>query len=399
MTSSASGSSVPPRYFVTLFLRGGIDAVYTVDPKTRAQVDAKVDVPYDSNAILTSSSSNLQLGPHLAPVRKWADKMAIVRGVQVHTANHETGATQVLRMRTNVTSRMPSLHDVIGQSRAPEQAISSVTLGDLTNQEYSAGALTSPTADPGGRTVLETLDDLSDEDIAVLARVYANHIKRVPKWQTSLEAERTKEHLSQAAAFFERMKTTPRFKPESWTERKGKAGRVAEDLQRVLWFLENDLAKGVYVRIYFGWDSHTRNTAHQAQASGSFMGSLDRFLTELHTRRNAHGTLAEQTVLVIGSELGRFPIINGNEGKDHFPECPYVFMGPTVNSGEGKGIAFVETDKMMAGTPVSLTTGRPEAGGSLVHLDDIGTTLVHMAGMKPELYGYNGRRLKFLERA
>jgi hypothetical protein len=53
----------------------------------------------------------------------------------------------------------------------------------------------------------------------------------------------------------------------------------------------------------------------------------------------------------------------------------------------------------MQGLKVSSKTGLPvDVGGEHLVLDDLGTTLLHMAGINPELYGYLGRRLSFLER-
>src|SRR5689334_8407167 len=74
-----------PRYFVNIFLRGGIDAVTTTDPKTRAQVLPNIDVPYGANEIV--DAGGLQFGPHFRPLQKWAGKMAILRNVAVNTAN------------------------------------------------------------------------------------------------------------------------------------------------------------------------------------------------------------------------------------------------------------------------------------------------------------------------
>lgn len=392
---STPGKQRGPRYFVTFFLRGGIDPVYTVDPKTRGEVADKVDVPYGANDIVDGGA--MGFGPHFQKLQKWAPKMAVLRGVQVKTANHETGAFQTLRMRTGVTTGMPSLYDVIGQSR-DSQPLASVTLGDLTSFEHSPGALAAPTGVGGnGTTSLDAVDALSDEEVDLLARVYQGHLARFPKWQQSPEATRTREHVAQAGAFFQRMKTTARFKAADWDAKKGsRAVRVAEDLQRTLWFLENDLTRGVAVRVVFDWDSHYRNADKQAQSTGDFTPVLARFLEELHTRKNAHGVLADQTALVIGSELGRFPIINGNLGKDHFPEAPYMFFGPSFNVGQ----AFVPTGKMMEGLPVSAETGKAgDTGAQHVVLDDVGTTLMHIAGLNPTTYGYRGRRLRFLERA
>ncbi|MDP2341919.1 MAG: DUF1501 domain-containing protein [Deltaproteobacteria bacterium] len=381
-----------PRYFVTFFLRGGIDPVYTVDPKVRSEVEAKVDVPYGADQIV--DTGGVPFGPHFKPLAKWANQMAIVRGVQVKTANHETGAFQIVRMRTGVTTNMPSLFDVIGQTR-DTQPLASVLMGEVSSFEHSPGALAAPTGAPEGKTSLDAIDTLSSEDIDILARVYQRHLQRFPSWKNSAETDRTREYVSQMAAFFERMKTVKQFKAEEdWTKDKAnKAGRAGEDMQRTLWFLENDLARGICVKIFFDWDSHFRNADKQQSSTANFTKLLDRFLTELQTRKNRFGTLAEQTVVVVGSELGRFPVMNGNLGKDHWPEAPYMFFGPNIRPG-----GYVQTGSFMEGTKTSLVTGKPDPAGANLVLDDVGTTLMNWAGLDPELYGYFGRHLKFLER-
>src|SRR5581483_5302373 len=153
----------PPRYFVTIFLRGGIDAVYTTDPKTAKDVDARVDVPYTVDGIVDAGT--LQLGPHFRPLAKYASEMCILRGVQVATANHESGAYQIMRMRTAVQPNMPSLHDIIGSHRE-DQPLASVTMGKLASFEFTPGGIIAPTADPNDQAVtsLDAVDELSDEE-------------------------------------------------------------------------------------------------------------------------------------------------------------------------------------------------------------------------------------------
>ncbi len=392
--AQGAATQAGPRYFVTLFLRGGIDAIYTTDPKTRADVEARVDVPYGANAI--ASAGNVALGPHFAPLTKWAPQMSVLRAVQVKTANHESGAYQVLRMRTDVTPHMPSIYDVIGMTR-DSQPLGSVLLGDLAASNHSPGALEASTGNKNP-SPLEAIDGLDDEDLALLAKAYRGHEKDISSWVVSPEATRTREYVGQAASFFEQVGRVPRFRgDDTWTRsKKGKPAQAAEDLQRTLWLLENDLARGVCVKIFFDWDSHFRNADKQTQANADFVSLLDQFLSGLAAKKNAHGSLASQTAVVVTSELGRFPIINGDLGKDHWPEAPMMFFGPHFAGGK----TWVPTGKMMEGLPVSPTTGAPgKAGAVNLLLDDVGTTLVHMAGMNPTLFGYNGKRLRFLERA
>ena len=99
------------------------------------------------------------------------------------------------------------------------------------------------------------------------------------------------------------------------------------------------------------------------------------------------------------SELGRFPQLNHDEGKDHFPECPCVFIGGSVNTNKGTGVAFGGTGREMAAVPIRLTDGRPSGrdGDFALQLDDLGATVLHMvAGADPRMYGYGGRVLEFL---
>jgi hypothetical protein len=119
-----------------------------------------------------------------------------------------------------------------------------------------------------------------------------------------------------------------------------------------------------------------------------------RFLSTLDATRNSHGSLARNLVIAIASELGRFPRLNGSEGKDHFNEAPVILYTPRTATGEGA--TYGQTGRKMEALPVSPRTGKPAAGGTTIQLDDIGATLLQMAGVAPSLYGYGGRILDFL---
>ncbi len=378
-----------PRYFVTFFLRGGLDAVTTTDPKSKADVQKDVDVPYDRNAIIDAGA--LQFGPHFKGLERWAKHMAIVRGIQVKTANHETGAFQMMRMRTRVTPQTATFGEVVGLAR-DGQPLATVTLGELSTFEHSPGAFVMPTNN--GNSALEALDDLGNDEIAALARAYAAHEKSLRSAQTE-RGRLTHEYVQQTAALFDKLKSTPRF--NGGASGKKKAARADNDFDRTLWLLENDLTRSVTVKVFFDWDSHFRNAEKQAPANRDLVRLLDSFLQGLSDKKNAHGRLIDQTVVVVGSEMGRFPVLNGNLGKDHWPETTLMFFGKGINTG-ANGAAFGETGPFMEGKKLDKNTGKVSDSGSHVTLDDVGTTLVAMTGLDPQVYGYHGERLRFLER-
>src|SRR5262245_43492526 len=105
----------PPRYWLHIVLTGGPDAIWTADPKTRADVKQGVDVPFEPHAI--TSAGEISFGPLFAPLAGVADRLAIVNGVLVRTANHYTGIEQAARLRTRTTMRTPAAFDIVGAHR------------------------------------------------------------------------------------------------------------------------------------------------------------------------------------------------------------------------------------------------------------------------------------------
>ena len=142
------------------------------------------------------------------------------------------------------------------------------------------------------------------------------------------------------------------------------------------------------------WDSHFRNADWQAKNSLVFFPLLAKFFDELHRRRNAHGTLADNTVVLVMSELGRYPYLNGDNGKDHFPETPAMLFGRLFTA-----CVFGATGLELEALPVDLATGRRHANGHHMTLDDLGATLLSAFELDPLRFGYTGRDLAFLRRA
>ncbi len=367
-----------PRYFVSIFLSGGIDPVYTTDPKIRAEVEPWVDVPYGPEAIV--EAGDVRLGPHFAPLAPLAPHLAILNGIALRTANHTTGSEQFLRMKTGTRPAMPSLLQLLGQHR-DGQALGCV--------DWLFG----------GPQFSRLFDATPAADLQLLARQLRAQARRLLQGSAPAEARVTAGSLEESAELFERVAVLGPPRYQQWTEEPAWAP-LAVSLQRTLWMIENDLARGVELDvggIDQPWDTHTFNADRQASASAK-VALIARFLGELSRRTNRRGSLAAQTLVVMGSEIGRFPALNGQHGKDHFPEAPCVLFGAGVNAGGGKGAVYGRTGKKMEAARVALATGRDTAvNGHEVLLDDLGATLLYLGGVSdPSVYGYDGRVLEFL---
>jgi uncharacterized protein (DUF1501 family) len=372
-----------PRYLVLLQLSGGPDGVLTLDPKDPSEVESWVDNPLHRDNV---SAGAIRLGAQFAPLAKWAPNMAIVQGVRVDTVNHVAGAWQINRLRRRVSHTMPTLLDIIADHR-PEQPLGALTLGDLLERAFSPRwAFDGFPFYPGQRPVpqgLAPFERMEAKERALLAQALRDNAR-----DASLRpADRA--NYERVAAVLDRLATATKFEPQDWSVKSPRARLFAATgnaLQRVLWGLENDLISGAFVMVTRNeWDSHFDNLARQTASNDTFVQMFERFLQQLFTRRNAHGVLAENTTIVIAGELGRYPRINSDHGKDHYPEMPMLLMGAGIKGGQMIG----QTGKDMLAVPVDNATGALRGSRHLV-LDDVGTTLLRLFGVEPTRYGYTG---------
>ena len=330
------------------------------------------------------AAKGLRLGPHLAPLAPLAPRIAILNGVQVGTANHNTGYAQYARLKTHVQAEMPQILDIIGRHR-DTQAVGVID-GDWIGSSFSS-------RDGASDGLLPSLESSSADECGIMSATLRKQARALgPGSRATVTA------YEETAALLERLPKVPTFREEAWSS-EVEAQHVARLLQRARWVFQNDLARCFYIMLDMPappWDTHTFNTQRQARFSGWTMAMLARFFRSLETTSSAHGPLSETVAVVIGSDVGRFPRLNGWGGKDHFPEIPLLLYGRAFNTGSG-GATYGATDRRMATLPVSLQTGQRETGGHTMTLDDVGTTMLHVAGIaSPAAYGYTGKILPFL---
>jgi uncharacterized protein DUF1501 len=387
-----------PRYYLLIKLGGGHDAVLTTDPKARSEVESWVDVPYRSDAIV--DAGKMTLGPQLAALRPYTSQLALINNVQTRTVNHPTGNRQFVRLRTSVSARMPSVLDIIGAAR-DEQPLGSVSFGDISYYEYTSGWFGKPTTlgEEGRYSVgiqknlFDMLDETDPEDLGRMADALS---AQVPAFASSAsDPDRAKvaaRNNQECAALFRKLPTIPRFREERWSQN-AVTQWYSSQLQRALWCFENDLSRCAYFSGGFSeWDSHHDNLGRQTKYNIAFFEAFGKFVGQLKERKNRFGSLDSNVTVVVGSELGRFPRLNATQGKDHIPEVPFLVYGAGINGG-----SYGRTGKHMQSLPMSYKTGKDvSSGGRVPYLDDLGATLLHIAGLRPATYGYDGQILDFL---
>ena len=382
-----------PRFLLQVIPEGGMDAVYTTDPKTVKMVEPGIDVPYPAKDIVDAKTA--QLGPGFKALARWMPRLAIVNSFLQNSANHPAGLIHSTRFKGNANFFTPSLAEILGSKRDAGLAVSAINIGTTFNGMTSPKYMGEPGnfnfgTQPG---LLEHLDAAAPEDLETASQALADQAASLAGRKRS-DQRTTADNLREASALFHQVAHSPKFAPSpDWKHDLEEHYHAGRHLQRALWLFENRVARCVTVMLgEQDFDTHILNPQYQPILTSYLAFLLDKLFGELDRRIVDGKPLSEQTAVIIGSEIGRFPRINAANGKDHFPQASYLFFGPWFRTGHTYGV----TGKQMESQPVSLRTGAPETGGHVLRVDDIGTTLMHLAGVDPEVYGYSGAHLDFL---
>jgi len=122
------------------------------------------------------------------------------------------------------------------------------------------------------------------------------------------------------------------------------------------------------------WDMHS-NTFGMLRVH---LPVLDQMVSALILDLEERGLL-DSTLVVVMGEMGRTPRINGNSGRDHWPQCGFALL---AGGGVQKGIVIGKTDNQAA-----YPTDRPVSAG------DMAATIYQLLGVNPQMlvHDLNGR--------
>lgn len=129
-----------------------------------------------------------------------------------------------------------------------------------------------------------------------------------------------------------------------------------------------------------GWDTHVNNdTGQSANFEGLFAGLVTLMDRLSGTPGELGGTLADETIVVVVSEMGRTPQLNAGMGKDHWPYTAMLMTGPVITGGRVVG----GYDDLYYGMPVDPTTGEVAEDGEQLTTAAMGASLLQLCDIDP----------------
>jgi len=130
---------------------------------------------------------------------------------------------------------------------------------------------------------------------------------------------------------------------------------------------------------HLGYDSHA-DIPQQSRNFEELFAALHLAMELLEsTPGEVSARLADEVTIVVMSEMGRYPLLNSRGGKDHWTYTSAILIG----SGVRGGIAVGGYDEQCAGQRVDLSTGEVSDAGVSMVPDNLGATLLALAGVDP----------------
>lgn len=127
------------------------------------------------------------------------------------------------------------------------------------------------------------------------------------------------------------------------------------------------------------WDTHASNAGQSAHFR-LYFETLNAVLESLAERTAVGGgPLADEVTVVCISEMGRFPKLNSQAGKDHWTFTSAMLVGAGVRGGQVVG--RFEDD--LTGAPVDLSSGEVAESGEIMTSAHLGATLLAMGDVDP----------------
>ncbi len=335
-------SYLPARNLIWISMNGGWDILEVTDPKVNST--AGVDVSYDFGLAhpVAGATDGARIGRFLPGIAALGKDLLVVRGLSMGTTSHTAGQvycdTGILSNagRVNAAS-VPSI--VASESEA---TIPIIQLNGGTEPQTDRGLLKPVSVVRAGnldlyRSMYPTDADALERKMAVLDYLNAS-VERL-RAETgdndrvkALAAANDKVRGQFATNVGEKLALTnaDRALFQSGAPA-GMGGGGSDSVALALKLINNGICTCVNLGIG-GFDTHQNQTT----ALTTLLARVDFMVSRLVEGLRLSGKL-DQTLIVMHSDFGRTPRVNGGNGRDHWPVGGALIIGGGLDGGRAVG--------------------------------------------------------------
>ncbi|MCZ6501487.1 MAG: DUF1501 domain-containing protein, partial [Gammaproteobacteria bacterium] len=327
----AASAGYTGRLLVLLQADGGWDVTSFCDPKVNQPGEREITHWSNNGGIQTAG--NIPYAPFANNTNffnKYFGNMLVINGVDAQTNSHSTGILHNWSGRNS--EGFPSLSAMFAARHAPDQPLSYINFGGFAQ---TANLIRFSRLDDVStlrqllRPEVQSRDTTirSAGDMARIRKYRRLRLQRLisdptnlPRLQYNLDA------YDNALANKSSLTNFTDFIPsddaifEDETVNNEVTSNLRRQIQLALAAFEAGIGSAVDLHTY-GYDTHTNHDALHAPLYAHLTNSIDLLWTLAEEKG-----IADRITLVIGSDFGRTPSYNSDNGKDHWPIGSVIVM-------------------------------------------------------------------------
>ena len=360
-STAYAGSFPVKKKLIWIQMNGGWDILESVDPKPGST--SGIDMIYDYGlANSLGSNSNVKIGRWLPNLAKQGNDIVVVRGLDMGTTSHTAGR---LYMDTGILAN----NGVLNAASIPA-IVASESSATIPIIQLNGGA--DPLIDRG---LLNPVSPIRADNLELYKGMYPSsnadatrrllvldHLKNsLTKYRNSTAGVGSKndrmDNLASAESKVRGQFTANVGSKLAVTESEKQyfldgapakmQGNFSDTLALTLKLITENLVDCVNLG-FSGFDTHSNQSSQLESRLLSFDHLIARLITGLR-----EASKLDSTLIVVYSDFGRTPKVNGSNGRDHWPVGGALLIGGGIEGGRAVG----GTDSNLRGLSMNSSSG------------------------------------------
>ena len=384
----AKADPTNPHFLVMLFGDGGWDPTQTID--VHDPLDATdgidVDVPevisgLPPSQIATAGGITYMSNPTTRPgvdafFQGWGPQTCVVNGIGTRSTSHDQSRQLVLTGSLDPTRADFAV--IAAHKNGPDMPLPHLL---LSGQSFG-GQFAGLSGRLGGQMSSAIAYNRLDAGTLAVSALGEAYVEQALEWERLHSAQAPAGAVSGKFAAFH----DANGRADKLTRLAGALNLNDNTGAQLAVSLGNAFRSGlttsVTVNPFGGFDTHSDNT-QQNQRWDDVFTYLNALATGLSQQPGLVApTLLAETTIVVCSEFGRTPELNGDNGKDHHPWTSMVLLGKGVKGGTTVGT----TDGNQEGVKTNFNNGAPDDTGLVLDVTNMVAGLVTLMGANSSDY-------------
>lgn len=364
-------------YYVVVNASGGWDTTYLMDPKGIGGINRlyeEGDILTEGNHRLAPTAKHIEKGMSNEEFfAKYGSELLTINGLDYSINNHSPCSRYMATGKLD-SQAYPTFAALVAACKGPECPLSFLTFGNYS----STGNLVPMSRVP----YLTSLSGLANAD-GVHGGVHSPYhdtfvIDRIDQALKSQQDAREKtarlprRQRAQSMLYAAQLNSKALQRVAPYISKEMAEGRFPQQAEIALAAFKAGVC--VSANLSIGqFDSHANNDRDQMQLIPELLAGIDELL-----RRAEDLQIRDKLVVVIQSEMGRRPIYNKGNGKDHWSIGSAMFLGPGIQGNRVIGA----TDEEQFLVPVDVDTlAENRDAGIRIRPEHIHVALRELAGI------------------